>query len=165
LLKEAGIEVLVVAPNVDETMNLALPVDQRVLDIARKKANMVQLKYPNDVIIAADTVVVLGNDVLGKPASKEEARHMLSLLSGTTHEVKTAVVLLGQTSTELVETSKVTFRTLSNEDIDLYMTSGEWQDKAGAYAIQGEAGKFVTNLQGSFTNVMGLPIEHIKGLL
>jgi septum formation protein len=162
---EAGIEVLVVAPNVDETMNPALPVDQRVLDIARKKANMVQLQHPNEVIIAADTVVVLGNDILGKPTSKEEARQMLLLLSGTTHEVKTAVVLLGQISTELVETSKVTFRSLSDEEIDHYMTSGEWQDKAGAYAIQGEAGKFVTSLQGSFTNVMGLPIEHIKGLL
>ena len=146
-------------------MNHNLPVDQRVLEIAKKKAMVVQAQYPDDVILAADTVVVLGQNLLGKPTSKEEARHMLHSLSGSTHEVKTAVVLLGSTATEWVETSLVTFRPLTTEDIEQYLDSGEWLDKAGAYAIQGLAGQFVTSLTGSYTNVMGLPIEQIKGLI
>lgn len=165
LLKAAGFEFLVVGPNVDETMNALLPIDERIQEVAMRKALAVKNHYPNDLVVAADTVVVCQGEILGKPRDQAQARQMLQQLSGQTHEVKTAVVLVKHGPISFVETSVVTFRPLNHMDIEEYLQSNEWMDKAGAYGIQGLASKFVSNLDGSFENVMGLPIEKIKGLL
>jgi len=165
LLKAAGFEFLVVGPNVDETMNPLLSIDERIQDVAMRKALNVKNQYPHATIIAADTVVVCQDEILGKPDNENQARKMLRQLSGQTHEVKTAVVILKDDSISFVDTSVVTFRTLTNHEIELYIQSNEWVDKAGAYGIQGLAAEFVSHLDGSFENVMGLPIEKIKGLL
>ena len=165
LLKEAGFDFQVVVPNVDETMNPSLPIDDQILEVAYRKAEDVKKINPNDTILAADTVVVSQGKILGKPKNAEQAKDMLQQLSNQTHEVKTAVVILNEDPLSFVETSVVTFTTLNDNDIQWYLESNEWVDKAGAYGIQGLASKFVTNLDGSFENVMGLPIEKIKGLL
>lgn len=118
-----------------------------------------------DVILGADTVVVLGRKVLGKPRNKEEARAMLQALSGKTHKVMTAIALVGVDLKEQVETdvevevTTVSFRELSTKEILDYIATEEPMDKAAAYAIQGQAGRFVRNFNGSLTNVIGLPME------
>ena len=165
LLKAAGFEFQVVGPNVDETMNASLPLDDRIQEVAMRKALDVQKRYPDAKILAADTVVICQGEILGKPTDEAQARHMLLQLSGQTHEVKTAVVIFKDEPISFVETSVVTFRTLIDYEIERYILSNEWVDKAGAYGIQGLAAEFVSNLDGSFENVMGLPIEKIKGLL
>ena len=111
-------------------------------------------------MLAADTVVTIDGLILGKPADAADARRMLALLSGRTHQVMTAVVLIppGGAMQELVESTDVTFRPISAAEIDAYVASGEPFDKAGAYAIQGGAGAFVVQVRGSYSNVVGLPV-------
>ena len=117
-------------------------------------------------LLTADTTVALGDRILGKPADAAEAREMLSALSGTTHEVLTAVVVIdGHDIRQSLSVSQVRFMALTLESIDRYIASGEPFDKAGAYGIQGHAGVFVAALQGSFTGIMGLPVHETACLL
>lgn len=117
-------------------------------------------------VLAADTTVILGDDILGKPADRSEAVSMLQRLSGTRHEVRTALALAvnGELHQD-VSITQVTFRTLGERDIDRYCDSGEPYDKAGAYGIQGLAGAFVEHIEGSYTGVMGLPLFETARLL
>lgn len=117
-------------------------------------------------LLSADTTVALGDRILGKPADVHEARDMLKALSGQMHEVLTSVVLAsGHDIRQLLSVSKVHFMTLSDATIERYIASGEPFDKAGAYGIQGYAGIFVAELQGSFTGIMGLPVHETGCLL
>lgn len=135
---------------------------QRALEFLAR-ANVEQ--YPPRPVLAADTTVILGDDILGKPADIAEARHMLGRLSGTEHEVRSAVVLAEPgRMLEAVSITTVRFAVLSPRDIDAYCASGEPMDKAGAYGIQGLAGLFIEHIAGSYTGVMGLPV-HETGLL
>ena len=121
---------------------------------------------PPRPVLAADTTVILGSEILGKPLDLDEARHMLARLSGTEHEVRTAVVVA--TPARLLEAVSVTavrFTTLSREDIDAYCASGEPMGKAGAYGIQGLAGLFVEHIAGSYSGVVGLPVYETGQLL
>jgi septum formation protein len=118
-------------------------------------------------ILAADTVVAVGRRILPKPALTDEAANCLRLLSGRGHRVYSGICLItpkGRKRTRLVET-RVRFKRLSREEIDTYLASGEWEGKAGGYAIQGRAGAFVTRLTGSYTNVVGLPLYETIALL
>lgn len=117
-------------------------------------------------LLSADTTVALGDRILGKPADATEAREMLSALSGTTHEVLTAVVVVdGSDIRQMLSVSRVRFMALSPETIDAYIATGEPFDKAGAYGIQGRAGIFVADMQGSFSGIMGLPVHETACLL
>lgn len=117
-------------------------------------------------VLAADTTVILGDDILGKPANRDEATHMLQRLSGTWHEVRTALALaVNGRLHEDVSITQVKFRTLSSRDVSLYCDSGEPYDKAGGYGIQGMAGMFVERIEGSYTGVMGLPLFETARLL
>ena len=117
-------------------------------------------------VLAADTTVALGSQILGKPADRDEAERMLTLLSGTRHRVLTAVAIQMESRLELVVSeSLVTFAALSPERIAAYVQSGEPFDKAGAYGIQGRAGAFVERLEGSYSGVMGLPLYETANLL
>jgi len=117
-------------------------------------------------VLAADTTVILNNEILGKPASLDEARDMLERLSGSEHEVRTAVVVATpQRLLEAVSVTTVRFAVLSRDDIDAYCASGEPMDKAGAYGIQGLAGLFIEHISGSYTGVMGLPVHETGRLL
>src|SRR5690606_38762363 len=117
-------------------------------------------------ILSADTTVILGDDILGKPADRDEAVHMLQRLSGVRHEVRTALALaLDGNMREAVSITQVQFRELSDRDIQRYCDSGEPYDKAGGYGIQGLAGVFVERIEGSYTGVMGLPLYETAQLL
>jgi len=125
-----------------------------------------QRNLPRAAVLAADTTVALGGRILGKPADRDDAARMLQSLSGTAHEVLTAVVMQYEDRTEkALSVSTVTLKELSKEEIRLYVASGECDDKAGAYAIQGRAAQFVRELRGSFSGVMGLPLYETAQLL
>ncbi len=132
----------------------------------RALAHLEQQQLPPRPVLAADTTVILGDEILGKPATIEDARAMLAKLSGGEHEVRTAVVAADpQRLLEAVSITTVRFATLRTEDIDAYCASGEPMDKAGAYGIQGLAGLFIERISGSYTGVMGLPVFETGRLL
>ncbi|MCS6770907.1 MAG: Maf family protein [Kiritimatiellae bacterium] len=137
---------------------------------ATEKARAVAIRHPDAPILAADTIVVLEGKILEKPTSPEEAREMLRSLSGRTHLVVTGVCLRVPCESgfremaDLAQTS-VTFHALTDEDVEVYIRTGEPLDKAGAYAIQGGAAKFVARIEGPYDNVVGLPLETVSRLL
>ena len=172
LLRAAGIEFDVTHADVDESIHPGELPDVYVRRVAEAKARAVGAREPNRLVLAADTTVVIDDVMLGKPADDQDAKRMLSLLSGRTHEVLTAVaVSRGGMSRALVEVqrTKVAFAPLTQFEIDWYVATGEPRDKAGAYAIQGYASRFVTRIDGSYSNVVGLPValvyEMLKGLM
>ncbi len=129
--------------------------------LARAKAEAVECG-PDDVVLGADTVVVVEGDVLGKPSDAADARRMLELLAGREHEVMTGICLRNRrTAAEDVETTRVRFVPLSGEEIEEYVASGEPMDKAGAYAIQGLASRFIDRIEGCYFNVVGLPVAKV----
>ena len=122
--------------------------------------------HDQQVILGADTTVVVDGEILGKPRDDEDARHMLRRLSGNTHQVMTGVSLRqGAFEVGRVETSLVVFRALTDEDISWYVASGEGRDKAGGYAIQGLASRFIPSISGSYSNVVGLPVAAVDELM
>ena len=135
--------------------------------LARAKVARVAARHGESYVLAADTVVACGRRVLDKPADEDAARRCLELLSGRRHRVHSGLALVapgGQTATRLV-TTQVRFKSLSKAEITTYIASGEWRDKAGGYAIQGRAGGFVVAINGSPSNVIGLPLYETRALL
>lgn len=158
LLSLFHIPFTVVPADVDETMDPAKAPCEEVARLSAKKARAVK-REPDDVVIAADTIVVCEGKVLGKPKSEENAYHMLSLLSGRDHQVMTGcTVLRGEKCETFTEVTDLHFRTLSEREIRAYIASGEPMDKAGAYGIQGGAALFCRRMEGDYYNVMGLPV-------
>ena len=136
--------------------------------VALEKARNVAGFYTEGIVIGADTIVVIDNKILGKPRSIDEAREFLMMLSGRYHEVITGIALIdAATNKEVVdhEVTRVKFKELSNEEIELYIKSGEPMDKAGAYGIQGLAAFFIERIEGDYYNVVGLPIHKLYKLL
>lgn len=164
LLAQLGIRVDVRPAHADEAVLPGEDARRYVLRVAREKVRAVA----GELVLAADTAVVLGGEVLGKPADAEDARRMLRALSGTVHEVLTAVcVRRASTAAELdaVVATRVRFAPLSPGAIEWYVGTGEPLDKAGAYAIQGSGGAFVLSVDGSVSNVVGLPMAETAELL
>lgn len=146
------------AADIDETMNPMLSPAQAVADVSRRKARAIAAGA-EDVIVAADTIVVCGDRILGKPHSAQEAENMLHLLSGREHQVMTGcTVLRGEQAETFTEITDLRFRELSDGEIRRYVASGEPMDKAGAYGIQGGAALFCMGMKGDYYNVMGLPV-------
>lgn len=167
LLTRLGLPFSVRSADIDESMDPALGAEAEVARISLAKAEAVRPLVPaGSLILAADTVVCLDGDILGKPGCPEEAAAMLERLSGRSHLVRTGVTLL-QDSRRLteVETTEVLFRSLSPEEIAFYVSSGEPMDKAGAYGIQGMAAVFVSAIRGDYFNVMGLPLCRLSQML
>jgi septum formation protein len=166
LLAAAGFAFEVLPANVDETPQDAERPKDYALRVARAKAERVSSRRARDVVLAADTVVVADDRMMGKPADDAEAAEMLRALSGVVHEVHTAVVLrAGQRIVEQVVTTRVRFHPLTEREISWYVATGEPAGKAGAYAIQGRAARFVDRIEGSWSNVVGLPISTVYRLL
>ena len=168
LLAQLGITPDQILPaDIDETpLKAELPRDY-VVRIARGKAEKIAATEKNSVILAADTTVVMGRRILGKPENRAEAEKFLKLLSGRRHRVMTAVAVVdakGALRSKLVETA-VKFKRLTDEDIAFYLDSGEWEGKAGGYAIHGLAGAFIPWINGSFTAVVGLPLAETCQML
>ena len=153
-----------VEPSLFEECAGGLSAQDTVLAFARGKAQEVFSRFPDSLVLGADTVVAIGGTILGKPRSQEEAIHMLSCLSGREHSVFTGVCLVGRGVflDRLVET-KVKFNVLSKEFILKYVESGSPMDKAGGYGIQD--GGLVASYEGSYTNVVGLPMETVRAML
>lgn len=160
LLAREGYDFEVIVSDVDEVVNHDDPPHKIAMSIASQKALAVSEKFPSDVVLGADTIVVCNEEILGKPKSREDAARMLRMLSGRSHHVYTGVCLATGAQTEcFFECTEVRFRPLSDDEIYDYIDGGEPMDKAGAYGIQGDGGKFVTGLGGSLSNVIGLPVE------
>ncbi|MBE0470333.1 MAG: septum formation inhibitor Maf [Methyloprofundus sp.] len=166
LLNQLGLAHTIHIADVDETpLANEKPADY-VLRVAHQKSLAVQQQCVQDsVILAADTAVVLGDTLMGKPDNLAHAQSMLSRLSGTTHQVYSAVSLRGRTIQQALSVSNVTFRTLSEQEIIDYWHTGEPADKAGAYAVQGLASIFIQSIQGSFSGIMGLPLFETAQIL
>lgn len=174
LLGQAGIEPDHIHPaDIDETPQRAEHPRSLARRLSREKARKAQEQLKDDAnfagafMLAADTVVAVGRRILPKTESADEARECLRLLSGRSHKVFTGVSLVlpnGNLRQTLVET-RLRFERLSRQQMDAYLSSGEWRGKAGGYAIQGLAGSFVVKLVGSYTNVVGLPLQETISLL
>jgi septum formation protein len=159
------------APDVDEEPHEGEDPRVYVMRVARAKAaagwkRMLERNLPRAPVLAADTTVALGGRIFGKPASRQEAEAMLAELSGQRHEVLTAVVLQYEDQVEsALSASEVQFRALAPEEIRDYVATGESDDKAGAYAIQGRAALFVSEIRGSQSGIVGLPLYETAQLL
>ena len=166
LLSEAGYVFEVEPADVDESELAGEPPAAYVVRVAAMKARAVAARHPDAMILAADTTVVLDGAMLAKPTDDADATRMLGLLSGRTHDVLTGVVLVrtGRESSALVGT-RVRFRPLTAAEIEWYVASGEPHDKAGAYGVQGLAARFVESVDGSYSNVVGLPVGAVRALL
>ena len=166
LLTAAGINFDVVAVNVEEAVLRLEPPGEHVRRLAKEKAEAGFALRPDDVVLGADTIVVVGSEIMGKPKDAADATRMLRNLSGREHEVLSGVALISTRKTVVeVARTRVWFNPLTDPEIDAYVATGEPLDKAGAYAIQGLALRFVDRIQGSHSNVVGLPVALVYRLL
>jgi septum formation protein len=165
ILRDAGFSFAVLSSAVDETPIPGEPAHDLVQRLAAAKAELVAARAVGPaIVIAADTVVVLDGQVLGKPRTSDDARNMLAKLSGRTHSVVTGVTLVRLPDAErrsFVETTHVHFATLSDEELTRYLATEEAFDKAGSYAIQGRAGRYIPRIEGCYFNVVGLPLARL----
>lgn len=164
LLNQIGLTFQVIPSRVSEEVDLDLAPPEMVMTLAFRKADDVARTISTGLVIGADTLVVVSNQILGKPSGLEEAREMLSRLSGNEHSVFTGISVLsvpdGRVLTDYVET-KVRFRRLKQKEIDFYVASKEPLDKAGAYGIQGLGAILVEKINGCYSNVVGLPLSKL----
>jgi septum formation protein len=168
LLRQIGIEPAAIdPPDTDETPGRAEAPRVYAERMARAKLDVVMQRHPKMMVLAADSVVAVGRRILPKAETRDQARACLTLLSGRRHKVMGGLALGvpgGKVRTRLVETV-VRFKRLEPSEIDAYLASGEWQGKAGGYAIQGRAAAFVAFISGSYSNVVGLPLFETVALL
>jgi septum formation protein len=167
LLTSAGFDFTVRPVDIDERVLDGEDPERYVLRLAREKASAAAgLAGPGDIVLAADTSVVVKGEILGKPRDDDDARRMLELLSGRAHEVLTGVALRrGRREVSAAASTRVHFFPMSPEEMTWYVASGEPRDKAGAYAVQGLASRFVERIDGSYANVVGLPVALVYKLL
>lgn len=165
LLKRIGLTFETDAPDVDETCSL--PAGEAVRVLSLRKAQAAAEAHPGSFILAADTLVSFREEALGKPLDPADAVRMLHMLSGRTHQVYTGVTVISPDGRVFTDSDRtdVTFASIGDAEIADYVRSGEPMDKAGAYALQGRAGMWVTHLDGSDTSVIGLPLYLVRSLL
>jgi septum formation protein len=165
ILQNAGYAFTVMSSAIDETPIPGESAEAMVQRLADAKAELVAARSVGPaIVIAADTAVLIGTQVLGKPRTTEDARHMLQSLSGLTHSVITGVSLVRLPDVErhsFTEATQVHFSVLTDDEIEEYLATGEPFDKAGGYAIQGRAGRFVPRIEGCYFNVVGLPLARL----
>ena len=173
LLRNAGIEFVVQPADVNEDLLPNEEPDAYVKRLAQAKASAVWERLAGhrrlasgDFVLGADTTVVVDHDILAKPADAADAGRMLRMLSGRTHLVSTGVCLIGERVEDVrCETTRVTFDPLTDADIEMYVAHGEPMDKAGAYAIQGIASRWISRIEGCYFNVVGLPVPLVCRML
>jgi septum formation protein len=172
ILREAGIAFQICATHIDETPipgETARAMVARLAEAkARTAAEQIGASMRECIIVGADTTVELDGEIFGKPRGSADAREMLARLSGRTHHVLTGIFVLqlpGNAARAAVEKSAVTFGPIGEEEIDAYVATAEPLDKAGAYAIQGLAGRYIPRIEGCYFNIVGLPLSRVYGLL
>ncbi|MBR6755479.1 MAG: septum formation inhibitor Maf [Peptococcaceae bacterium] len=165
LLQQVGAKFTVQVSEVQEVIDPALDVQETVQSLAWQKAKAVAATLQDGIVLGADTIVVSEGVILGKPKTKEEAKEMLTSLSGKWHEVMTGVALIDasgkQKDWQSVEVTRVKFRNLTEQDIAAYIATNECMDKAGAYGIQGFGALLVEQIAGCYFNVVGLPLQRV----
>jgi septum formation protein len=168
ILKQLGLRFRVVPSGVAEPPRDPMETPSRyAVQIARMKAVEVASRHGSGLIIGVDTVVVLGSDILGKPGNRAEARSMLRRLSGRWHEVLSGICLIDRSPQRTLSSfccSRVHFRRLSHAEIDWYLKTGEYRDKAGAYGVQGYASLLIDRIEGCYFNIVGFPIMTFRKL-
>ncbi len=166
LLTQIGVPFEAWPADVDETVHSGEAPESFVRRVALEKARTIAVSCPEAIVLGSDTAVVLGDHIFGKPQDADDAERMLTALSGRTHQVMTAVAIVCPHGERvIVQVSDVSFRTLDGAEIRRYWHTGEPCDKAGAYAVQGLAARFIARLNGSYSGVMGLPLFETCELL
>lgn len=166
LLQQLGLDFQINSPNIDESIYLNESVEHYVERLACSKADAIFEEFPNAIIIASDTSVAVDHHILGKPESKQHAFEMWNLISGRRHDVLSGVcVRTKHKKLSIVVRTEVEFQELTPQEMDDYWNTGEPLGKAGGYAIQGIAARFIPNIMGSYTNVVGLPLHETVQLL
>ena len=165
LLKQIIKKFLVVPSEVDEVCSPNLSPEENAIALGRKKADWVADRHPRHLVIGADTLVVLKNEIIGKPTDVEDACRILRRLNGREHKVITGVAVVHSKTLSAASVSRVRIKPLTQNEIASYVNSGEPMDKAGAYAIQGQGSFLVESYEGSYSNIIGLPVEMLKDLL
>ena len=168
MLEKYNIEPIIIKSNVEEIINQDEAAEQIAMSLALTKALDVSARFNDDIVIGADTIVVIDEVILGKPNNEEDAFKMLSMLSGRMHEVITGIAIIKENTNKKIidyELTKVKFRELSNDLINRYIKTKEPHDKAGSYGIQGIGAILVENIDGCYSNVVGLPLTKIDILL
>ena len=165
LLKTVIKNFRIVPSKIDEVCDINLSPEENAILLGRKKATWVAKEHPHNLVIGADTMVVLENKIIGKPTDAENARQILRQLSGQEHKVITGVAVVHLKIFSAVSISHVRIKALTQNEINSYVESGEPMDKAGAYAIQGEGSFLVESFSGSYSNIIGLPMDLLKDLL
>ena len=168
LLTQMGFEFDIIVSDVEESIGPGLQPHEAVEALALSKAMEVSTKIKEGLVIGADTIVVFENEILGKPSNEEEAKRMLTILSGQTHQVLTGIAVIDVDSGQRKvthEKTKVEFRLINVQEIENYIKTGEPMGKAGSYAIQGQGALFVQKITGCYFNVVGLPIYKLGTVL
>ncbi len=162
LLEKCGYPFLIDVADIDETINTENDLKEEIRLLSIRKAKEVLKRHEDAIVIGSDTIVVVDKEILGKPHSEEEAKEMLRKLSNHTHEVITGIAILSnKREYSNTSTSYVTFEELSEEEIDKYVETKEPMDKAGAYAIQGIASRYIKNINGDYYSIMGFPVSMV----
>lgn len=156
-----------VIPSLADEENVQGNGKERVTILAKRKCDEVRSRFPDAVVIAADTLVCIDDQILGKPKDRNNARKMLKTLSGRWHQVYTGICVCMPDGREwnMADTTEVHFVNINDEIIERYIATGECDDKAGSYAIQGRAGVLIDRIEGSYSNVIGLPMAMLTGIL
>jgi septum formation protein len=166
LLRNAGFEFAVHPANLPEEQRAGEAAAALAQRLAREKAFEVFQQRPNDIVLGADTIVIVEDAIFGKPKNEQEALRMLRMLSGRNHQVTTGVCLTGAGFCDMAsETTRVCMAPLSEDELRSYLASGEYCDKAGAYAIQGLASRWISRIEGDYFNVVGLPVSLVYRML
>jgi septum formation protein len=166
LLSAAGISFEVLAADIDETPRANESPVAYVERLAIEKARAVLALRPEATVLGADTTVTIDGEILGKPVDDTDARRMIRLLNGRVHDVHTGVAVVSSAGVRsAVDTTRVWFNAMTDEDISWYVSTGEPVDRAGAYAIQGLASRFIGKIEGSYSNVVGLPVALVSSIL
>jgi septum formation protein len=167
ILALLGVPFEVIAPEFEEQISSHLPADQEVVELALGKAQSVATKYPRSIVIGSDTMIELSDEKIGKPTDREDARRILRLLSGETHRILTSVAIVdpGGPGMKEIETVAVEMRGYTEAEIENYLNSGESDDKAGAYSIQGQGSALIKSISGDYLAAVGMPLRRIARYL
>jgi septum formation protein len=167
ILALLGVPFEVIAPKFEEQISSHLPADQEVVEFALGKAQSVATKYPRSIVIGSDTMIELSDEKIGKPTDREDARRILRLLSGKTHRILTSVAIVdaGGPGMEEIATVAVEMHGYTEAEIENYLNSGESDDKAGAYSIQGRGSALIKSISGDYLAAVGMPLRRIARYL
>ncbi len=168
ILQQLGIPFVTCNIDIDEAAHYRKRVRSSVLNISRKKAEVAASRFSRGLVVGVDTVVYFNERILGKPENAEQARAYIKMLRGNRHQVFSGITVRDvyrAVARSSCSTSSVQFMRMNDEEIGRYVQEGEWVDKAGGYAIQGQAAFFIRRIEGSYYNIMGLPVEELYTLL